>query len=913
MNKIVKALIKYKKIIIISILLVVSLILLSSFMYLISIEDGTYNEDDWANTPYVVSNYTNSAQIGSDGITTEKTKDEIWNSLVAEGSNVSKYLDSSDELQKLMNAELVTQYPKIDGADEDSVNGIIEFQRNKTDGTKITLKYMDRDKFEENIDSGVEKLSDGTSILDYFTLDTSGNVEIAVVNTDTYEVKSGDENFDINSLKDDGIDYGGLSKEDKYYNSKYLKIERNITTKTINYKSVVDKYTMPFQYLWALLVIGEDKDFVLELADLVEESEIVISIYDNVTTTTYENTYKYQEYTKTTKNIKGTLNDSNYAIKPSTPFSNSSTSETYNPEGENKINIYMTKKYDRNIVNIDLTKADVWMIDYSKEYSYKNEETNSEDGDEKTLDDLEVENNTDHSSLIMEDKDAENLANEKVQEARKKYENSPTFIKADSISAKIEDIETIKQVKKINRSIKTVTTTVEQTYVEGDVVSEPKVSKKADDGKENFVSLLCKKEHRDARNRICSEVTDWFIEILENNPDTVNMVDLTKYLLYKVTGTDYGNTDYDFSEYNTNLFKNYESVIGDFVVKTDESNSAPVITEKDKLEEGLKTWLRNSSSQKQNALSIIDTVLDCQEKYNVNAVFMYSLLRNETGIGTANTNWVNRDNNWGSWDLGHKYDSYQENIETIAKGISTGKIYFSQGLITVSKIGEKYCPNTEDYPSQCEGWIEAVQKYMKDLYSSMGIEISSSYGPEATGGEGTIGTYTSTKGMKFNLYLQGSGAPWANEDYGNSNSMAKAGCGPTAAAIIASGYNGEINPSTVRSQIVTLFGKGNHSNATWIEKTLNGLLPNVSTSTTDSYNETKIKQCLKSGGQVWLVVEKCKYTKGAHCIALIDYDENNDKVYVAHGTAKSKDYGWDNLSYIKNNYKNDGVLYVGGN
>lgn len=726
LNKVVKALIKYKKIIIISILLVVSLILLSSFVYLISIEDGTYNEDDWANTPYVVSNYTNSAQIGSDGITTEKTKDEIWNSLVAEGSNVSKYLDSSDELQKLMNAELVTQYPKIDGADEDSVNGIIEFQRNKTDGTKITLKYMDRDKFEENIDSGVEKLSDGTSILDYFTLDTSGNVEIAVVNTDTYEVKSGDENFDINSLKDDGIDYGGLSEEDKisgdkisgdkYYNSKYLKIERNITKKTINYKSVVDKYTMPFQYLWALLVIGEDKDFVLELADLVEESEIVISIYDNVTTTTYENTYKYQEYTKTTKNIKGTLNDSNNEIKPSTPFSNSSTSETYNPEGENKINIYMTKKYDRNIVNIDLTKADVWMIDYSKEYSYKNEETNSEDGDEKTLDDLEVENNTNHSSLIK-DNDAENLANEKVQEARKKYENSSTLIKADSISANIKDIETIKQVKKINRSIKTVTTTVEQTYVEGDVVSEPKVSKKADDGKENFVSLLCKKEHRDAKNRICSEVTDWFIEILENNPDTVNMVDLTKYLLYKVTGTDYGNTDYDFSEYEKNNFNFAGSTGGNLSLTT------PTL-DKDTFISAMNAYAGKKADFDKNFLPYAADIYDWSVACGVNPELVIITARGEGNFKETGGTY----NYWGigvynGSSSGKSYSSLKEGIEGYAKTI----LSYQDGLKAdeIIKLAEKRTavgvdPLGYGQPDTLSG--------MQSLYSDLGKHEDGSSG-----------------------------------------------------------------------------------------------------------------------------------------------------------------------------------------
>ena len=59
---------------------------------------------------------------------------------------------------------------------------------------------------------------------------------------------------------------------------------------------------MPFDYLWALMVITEDKDFVFGLADLVYNSDIVITINDNLTetTTTQEYTYQKQEVISST-------------------------------------------------------------------------------------------------------------------------------------------------------------------------------------------------------------------------------------------------------------------------------------------------------------------------------------------------------------------------------------------------------------------------------------------------------------------------------------------------------------------------------------------------------------------------------------------------------------------------------------
>lgn len=109
-----------------------------------------------------------------------------------------------------------------------------------------------------------------------------------------------------------------------------------MSTQKFNYQDYLTGYTIPFNYLWALLVMTGDKEFVLELADLVYNSQIEITVFDDYVVSSNSATEKYtvtlpriKEYTKTT------------------------TTRTTN---------YNTK--------VDLTRANVWIVDYTNEYIY---------------------------------------------------------------------------------------------------------------------------------------------------------------------------------------------------------------------------------------------------------------------------------------------------------------------------------------------------------------------------------------------------------------------------------------------------------------------------------------------------------------------------------------------------------------
>lgn len=920
-------------VIIISVLIV--LLLVSP--YLITLKDGSFDEGDLTSTPYVASTYTGSAQISSSGIITKTTSEELWNQMIENKNNIENYLDSPEELEKLMNAEIITQYPKIDNADEGALNGIIEFQRNKTDGKSSILTYMNKDTFDSYINSNSIKTSDGKSILDYFTLDDDGNAVVAVMNTETYKIESNDNSISIEGLKDESIDVDNLTEDNKKSDGTYYNEVYNVESKKIDYKSMVQNYTMPFQYLWALLVIGEDKEFVLELADLVENSEITISIYDNIATTEYEDVYTYKKETRIDKYAKISV-DNDYGVtgylterywlsdkspKPDIEHYTPPFYSTYVTD-EGEYNVTITKIYKTNTFVNDLTKANVWVVDYSKDYEYLPGSAEKENNS-KNLDNTEYVFDKDTSKDSKEDdsllKDSDALsfaASMKSYIEKKAEENKKESAKSDSdkeekieVNATVSYVRYKNYIHKSERKQSSETSITEQKYVAGKVANDPKVDVNADEDNPNFVSILNKPSHKNAKYLITSEITSWLMEILETNPDTKNMVDLTKLLINKVSEKEKFEVNEDdiFSEYEYSSFEDYTSYYGDYVVRTNDSNSATVVRDRDEIEKGLKKWLKNTTAQKENALSVLDTVLECQEEYHVNAVFVYAFLRVETGIGTANTGYVKNDNNWGSWALGRKYSSPEENIKTITKNMESGNIYFTQGNISVSKIGAIYCPNDSEYPTQGDDWIKNVTNYMTDLYSCMGI-AESTQGTVSNGTIGTIGTYTSTQNRTYKLYIQGNPAPWANEDYGDSRSMAKAGCGPTAAAIIASSYDAKIDPSDVRQSVVSMYGLGNHSSATWIGESIKKLLPNVKVEVAN-YNEEKIKQCLNSAGQAWFVVQNCKYTSGAHCMALIDYKEPG-MVYVAHGTANSRPYGWNKLSELKSYNKYGSILYVGG-
>lgn len=597
-------------IIIVSVAVAVSVILAPSFWFL-TINDGQWEDAELGNP----SNYTeNVSPVDQGGLVVDKdaiikaglkglklTDDEIENMTDEEiidkleinkklkkdpkvtslddvtqaeilwciSDVYSKYLDNPEQLEKLLNAEIITQYPDM-GQTDAELNGIIKFERHKNDGTSKFLTYIDSDTFSSYVNSNDEKA------LDYFTLDEQGNAVVAYLNVTTETLTFNDSDVEISNYTET------LTENNKQAEGSYKKVTKTILTITINYKSVVEKYTMPFNYLWSLLVIGEDPGFVLELADLVENSEITISIYDNITTTRDENVYTYKKETRTDKYarlfVRNTYGLTRFAtqrywLAKDSPNADGNYSSrypaSYNTDPTNYI-VTHTIITERNDIKYDLTKADVWIYYYSKEYAMPKGEIQpivnmnsvNQDDTEYVLNSKTSRDSNSDSSLLN-DSEAVSFAQsvkeyiEKNATKPKKIINGingspPIEIEEDVVAdVQVSYVDIKNYDHKIERVQTQTVTTTEQRYVAQTPISRAKDDKNADE--DNFVTILCKSTHQKAKDYLTDgTTTEWLWDILEvNAPD---MIDLTKYLFYRVTGHNFGVKSYDFSIYESSEF-----------------------------------------------------------------------------------------------------------------------------------------------------------------------------------------------------------------------------------------------------------------------------------------------------------------------------------------------------------------------
>ena len=298
----------------------------------------------------------------------------------------------------------------------------------------------------------------------------------------------------------------------------------NMKEVQIDYRQLVNGFRMPFDYLWALLVVSEDKDFVFALADLVYDSDVEITIHDNLTVTTNVRT---DTYTKTTKVItKDVKVDVNYNASQRT----TKTGGPFEGEKDAQYTTTYTNILKANTLNASLTKADVWIADYTQEFTNQ-EQAPVTSSSESKEDDEEFPATPDKEDSV----DAMGFAERFRQEVHDEY--SATY---PDTTTKITNLKTEYYYKIKDRTI-TISDTVEtQKYIASPAKTIEKTDKESSE--DNFVTLFI--EYETARKNIIS-VLEWLVEILENSPDTVDMIDLTRYLIYKATGLDTGVTEYE--------------------------------------------------------------------------------------------------------------------------------------------------------------------------------------------------------------------------------------------------------------------------------------------------------------------------------------------------------------------------------
>lgn len=339
----------------------------------------------------------------------------------------------------------------------------------------------------------------------------------------------------------------------------YSETKYAMTTANVNYQEMVDSYTMPFDLIWAFMVVGKDKEFAFALADLVYNSDIQITIYDNLTVNTDIDEWNY------TKQEKAIVDADITAIYADKTASASRVGHLHDPHSETPNHTVKTVITQTNTINAVLTRANVWAVDYINDYTYVAPNTTNGEPNVVTKPNQEYPSEPSNTGTSFNCEHIEQTKKLLAQSVIDKYladkkeieipdtlvgDNAPPpyipNIKPSISSVRYNESYYVEYFQRYINISDTITNTVKtQKYTKG----VPKLTEKTDPDSDepNFVTLFNNKKYKQNRRNILS-APSWLFEIIETNDSTTDMLDLIKYLLYKATGTNYGVKKISFEE-----------------------------------------------------------------------------------------------------------------------------------------------------------------------------------------------------------------------------------------------------------------------------------------------------------------------------------------------------------------------------
>lgn len=376
-------------------------------------------------------NITEIIDIGRSGykinVDWEKEVEEMLENLKKKNYKIDKYLDKSlqkEHLKNYLKAAIVTQYPDLRSAKEitkdraeipaNETQGCIKIKRFIDSETKsfagssltnpvdskdnaMYLTYMPYSKFSELI-TNADK-----SALNYFSLDSSNNLVVA--GWETLDVDVSIEQ--IAGDPDPNPDPAPEPRAQEY---------EKLVEKKINYVNQVSNYTMPFSYLWSLLVYGNDEDFVNDLAKLVIDTDIVIGGYDatNIKETTYTKTYT-KTYT-----INKTAGIGDYA-----PTEGGYAAKAESTEVKTcKYKVTEQHKLRTDTPSLKVKYANTWTAIYNNKYKVTSKkedssESNTNKKDENLGSTYDYKYDEETNDIVDNDKSLQKDIDSKIEELRK--------------------------------------------------------------------------------------------------------------------------------------------------------------------------------------------------------------------------------------------------------------------------------------------------------------------------------------------------------------------------------------------------------------------------------------------------------------------------------------------------------------
>ena len=197
-----------------------------------------------------------------------------------------------------------------------------------------------------------------------------------------------------------------------------------MNTTKINYEDMVEPYTLPFDLLWTLLVLGQSKGFTMSLADLAYNSDIEVSVFDNLTTITDFDEYSYSE--PTNAEVSGVVSYNSYDqwdVRKSVDVGHHKHEYPDDPYVKPVPRGYInrTEVTYNNTVNAALTKAHTWIADYDLRYENSSQMGTENVGGNKLDDQINIYG-TKYSRGDDECEAVQKAVNEVVSLANKEFE-----------------------------------------------------------------------------------------------------------------------------------------------------------------------------------------------------------------------------------------------------------------------------------------------------------------------------------------------------------------------------------------------------------------------------------------------------------------------------------------------------------
>lgn len=276
----------------------------------------------------------------------------------------------------------------------------------------------------------------------------------------------------------------------------------------INLKTALQNYIVPSAYLLYYYIEADYPDFSNDLADVALNSKIIMAVEDNVSTS----------------KIKTTLE--NKKVSESSEFSYDWTTSGDPTE--------VTTESCRT--KTEIIYADTWCVKLENKSLYKSDLLEVTVGKSKNIKIL---------GTVDKKYGVEGIIGEKESGSGTDSKDVTNFVIENGIPK--AETTTYTYAYKTYQRTRTITDSISNSYAEVDKV-KPEAKEKV------FTDLY--KKHK-MYNRLNDKR---FLQILENDDRTANLVDLTKYLMYMATGVDYGVKEYDFSEYADTELEDVNSI-----------------------------------------------------------------------------------------------------------------------------------------------------------------------------------------------------------------------------------------------------------------------------------------------------------------------------------------------------------------